>query len=37
MIETTPGLLEATGIRVMKYSPDFPEGTMMEKDWQVMM
>jgi hypothetical protein len=23
MIETTPGLLEVTGIRVMKYSPDF--------------
>jgi starch-binding outer membrane protein, SusD/RagB family len=23
MIETVPGLLEATGIRVMKYSPDF--------------
>lgn len=25
MIETVPGLLEATGIRVMKYSPDFPQ------------
>jgi starch-binding outer membrane protein, SusD/RagB family len=26
MIETTPGLLEVTGIRVMKYSPDFSGG-----------
>lgn len=25
MIETTPGILETTGIRVMKYSPDFPQ------------
>jgi starch-binding outer membrane protein, SusD/RagB family len=25
MIETTPGLLEATGIRVLKYSPDFAQ------------
>jgi starch-binding outer membrane protein, SusD/RagB family len=25
MIENTPGLLEATGIRVMKYSPDFAQ------------
>ena len=25
MIETAPGLLEATGIRVMKYSPDFAQ------------
>jgi hypothetical protein len=25
MIETTPGILETTGIRVMKYSPDFAQ------------
>ena len=25
MIETTPGILEVTGIRVMKYSPDFAQ------------
>lgn len=25
MKETTPGILETTGIRVMKYSPDFPQ------------